>query len=99
MYLGDCVRAVNFILKKDLFNGEIYNVVTKNFTVEDVVKTIKKFVPKLTVSYVDSPIMNQLSYEVDDSKFKKLGFKSIGDLKDGISETVDQLAGIIEKKV
>ena len=82
-------------MKKDLFNGETYNVVTKNFTVEDVVKTIKKFVPKLAVSYVDSPVMNQLSYEVDDSKFRKLGFKPTGNLKKGIGEKTSSLKGII----
>lgn len=96
LHLTDCVRAVNFILKKDLFNGETYNVLTKNFTVEDVVKTIKHFVPKLAVSYVDSPIMNQLSYDVDDSKFRKLGFKPAGNLKRGISEKIAQLKSIIE---
>ncbi len=97
LYLGDAVRAINFILKKDIFNGEIYNVVTKNFTVEDVIKTIQQFVPKLVVNYVDSAIMNQLSYDVDDSKFRKLGFKSTGDLKKGIGEKITSLKGIIEK--
>lgn len=96
LYLGDCVRAVNFIMKKDLFNAEIYNVLTTNFAVKDVVNTIKKFVPKLTVTYVDSPIMNQLSYNVDDSKFRKLGFKPKGNLKRGISEKIAQLKSIIE---
>ncbi|MEK7603688.1 MAG: NAD(P)-dependent oxidoreductase [Patescibacteria group bacterium] len=95
LYLGDCVRAVNFIVKKDLFNGEIYNVLTANFAVKDVVNTIKKFVPKLTVTYVDSPIMNQLSYNVDDSKFRELGFKPKGNLKKGISETISSLRKII----
>ena len=97
LYLGDCTKAINFIFKKDLFNGEIYNVVTKNFTVEDVVKTIKKFVPKLTVNYVDSPIMNQLSYDVDDSKFRKFGLKPTGNLKKGISEEIKQLKRIIKR--
>ena len=95
LYLGDAARAINFVLKKNLFNGEIYNVVTKNFTVENVVKTIQKFVPKLAVDYVDSAIMNQLSYEVDDSKFRKLGFKPTGDLKKGIGEKFASLNGIL----
>lgn len=96
LYLGDAVKAVNFILEKDLFNGEIYNVVTNNFTVENVVKTIQKFVPKLAVDYVDSAIMNQLSYEVDDTKFRKLGFKTSGDLKKGIGEKISSLRAILE---
>lgn len=95
LHLNDCVRAVNLILKKDVFDGEIYNVVTKNFTVENVVKTIKHYVPKLVVNYVDSEVMNQLSYDVDDSKFRKLGFRPIGDLKKGIGEKIRSLKGII----
>ena len=97
LYLGDCTRAINFVLRKDLFDGEIYNVLTTNFTVENVVSAIKKFVPKLAVSYVDSTIMNQLSYEVDDTKFRKLGFRPTGNLKSGINEKILQLSGIIEK--
>jgi UDP-glucose 4-epimerase len=95
LHLNDCIRAINFILKRDLFNGETYNVLTKNFTVQQVVTTLKQYIPKLVVNYVDSPIMNQLSYDVDDSKFRKLGFKPIGDLKKGIGEKIDSLKGII----
>lgn len=94
--LSDCIRAINFILERDLFNGETYNVLTKNFTVEDVVKTIKHFVPQLAVSYVDSPIMNQLSYDVDDTKFRKLGFKPSGNLKKGIGQKINSLKAIIK---
>ncbi len=92
--LDDCVHAINVILKHDLFDGEIYNVLTKNFTVQDIVGTIKQFIPKLKVAYVDSPIMNQLSYDVDDSKFRALGFTPKGDLKKGIRQTIEHLKGI-----
>lgn len=96
LHLTDCVRAVNFILEKDLFNGETYNVLTRNFSVEEVVQTIKQFVPKLAISRVDSPIMNQLSYDVDDNKFRKLGFKPKGKIKAGVEDLVNQLRGIIQ---
>ncbi len=89
--LGDCVRAISFILENNLFDGEIYNVLTQNYTVEDVVNTIKKFTPQLTVNYVDSPIMNQLSYEVSDSKFKNLGFETKGEIQKSIEETIMRL--------
>lgn len=91
--LDDCVRAINFILENDLFDGEIYNVVTKNFTVKDIVETIKAFVPALEVSYVDSKIMNQLSYDVDASKIAKKGFTPLGDIGAGVEGTVRHLAG------
>jgi len=93
LYLGDCIAAINFVLRNDIFDGEIYNVLTKNFTVEDVVKSIKKYYPKTKVNFVDSVMMNQLSYDVDDSKFRRLGFKPAGKLYDGIRETVAQFAG------
>ncbi len=92
--LKDCVSAVNFILEKNIFDGEIYNVLTKNFTVEDIVTTIQKFVPDLKVSYVDSAIMNQLSYDVSDAKFRALGFAPAGDLTKGIEETISRLGGV-----
>ena len=95
LYLGDCINAINFIIDEDLFDRQIYNVVSGNFTVKEVVKTIGQFIPKLTVGYTDSPIMNQLSYEVGDKKFRNLGFKPTGRLNLGIKETVDKLKGII----
>ena len=89
--LRDCVRAINFILKQDFFNGEIYNVLTKNFTVKDIVAAIKEFIPKLNVEYVTSAIMNQLSYDVDDTKFRSLGFMPRGNLKKSIDQTINHL--------
>ena len=96
--LADCVNAINFILENDIFDGETYNVLTSNFTVEDIVITIKKFVPGLSVSYVDSAIMNQLSYEASDAKFRARGFTPIGDLQKGIEETVSRLSSIRMEK-
>lgn len=94
LYLGDCVKAVNFIIEKDLFNGEIYNVLTENFTVENIVDGIKKFIPNAAVNYVDSPIMNQLSYEVEDTKIRTLGFLTEGNLNDGLAETFNKMKKI-----
>lgn len=89
--LSDCIRTINFILERDIFDGEIYNVLTKNFSVKDIVETIKEFIPDLKVAYVDSPIMNQLSYDIDDNKFRKLGFLPQGVLGKSIAETINKL--------
>ena len=94
LYLGDCVKAVNFILEKNIFDGNVYNVLTSNFTVEDIVNAIKTFVPEAQVNFVDSKIMNQLSYDVSDQKFKNLGFKPEGELLGGVKESIKHLLGI-----
>lgn len=92
--LTDCIKAINFILERDAFDGETYNVLTTNATVEDIVETIKQFVPTAEVKYVDSAIMNQLSYEVNDAKFRTLGFTPVGDLKQAVEATIGQLSGV-----
>jgi UDP-glucose 4-epimerase len=86
--LGDAVRAIAHILERDLFDGTIYNVLTLNATVRDLVETIRRFLPELSLSFVDSPIMNQLSYEVSAQRFIDRGFAFTGDLQRGIGETV-----------
>ncbi len=94
LYLVDCVRSINLILEQDLFDGEIYNILTSNFTVEHVVSVIKQFVPNLQINFVDSKIMNQLSYDVIDKKFRAKGFAPVGKLEEGIRETVAHFASI-----
>ena len=86
--LFDAARAITFIIRKDLFDGRIYNVLTHNATVRQVVDTVREFVPELKVSFVDSEIMNQLSYEVSCARFMSEGFTFAGDLRRGIGETI-----------
>lgn len=90
--LGDAMRAIEFVIKKDLFNGTVYNVVTKNATVRQVVDAIKVYVPQVQLQFVDSPIMNQLSYEVLNSRFLFEGFTVQGNFEAGIYNTVSLLS-------
>ena len=87
--LGDAVRVLDFILEMDRFDNQIYNVLTENATVAQVIELIHNYVPDAEVEYVDSQIMNQLSYEVSCDEFRSLGFEFRGSLAGGISETVD----------
>jgi len=89
--LLDASRSINYIIKNNIFDGQIYNVLTQNCTVRDVVETIKEFVPSLKIEFVDNRIMNQLSYEVMSDRFKSKGFVFSGNLRRGIKETIDLL--------
>ncbi len=89
--LIDASRAITFIIDNDIFDGGIYNILTKNSTVREVVDTIREFVPSLEVEFVDNKIMNQLSYEVLCDKFKSKGFIFTGSLKNGIGQTISLL--------
>ena len=73
--LRDVIKTfIFFINNKNLINNEIYNVVTNNFTVSEILFKIKKiYNKKIKINYVNSKIMNQLSYKVDGNKIKKIG--------------------------
>lgn len=86
--LKDAVRAIAFVIENKIFTGLVYNVVSTNATVRQVVEAIRVHVPSLTVNFVDTKIMNQLSYEVLNTRMTDAGFKVFGDIKSGIAETI-----------
>jgi UDP-glucose 4-epimerase len=90
--LSDATRAISYIIREDIFDGEIYNILSKNATVREIVEIIKLYVPDLVVEFVDNEIMNQLSYEVANEKFSKKGFEFKGDLDRGIRDTIALLS-------
>jgi len=91
--LTDAVRAMIFVLRHRQFDARVYNVLTLNATVTHVVEVLSAFVPNLRVNYVESPLMNTLSYHVDNTRFSRLGFECSGSLERGIGDTIAMLTG------
>jgi nucleoside-diphosphate-sugar epimerase len=89
--LNDAVKALCFFIKGDIFDGEIYNVLTGNHSVKDVVDHIKSHIPDVSINFVKNEIMNQLSYEVSVDKLESKGFTFNGSLERGIEETISVL--------
>jgi len=87
----DAVNAIAFLIKNDIFNGKVFNVLTHNLTVRQVTDTIKDFLPEIQIQFVDHKIMNQMSYEVSCDRFLSLGFSFEGNLKRGIFDTISLL--------
>jgi nucleoside-diphosphate-sugar epimerase len=86
--LVDAIRAFIFIINNNLFTNEIFNIVTENLAVNDLIQLIKEHIPGITVGYVDTEIMNQLSYEVSTVKIKDHGFDFKGSIRNGVEETL-----------
>ncbi len=86
-YLGlnDACRSIEFLIKKNNFNGEKYNILSNNLSVKKIVDIIKSF-KKTKVKFVNNKIMNQLSYVVSTKKIEKLNFKFKDNLKKLIIE-------------
>ena len=80
-----------------MFDGEIFNVVTCNFTVNDILDEIRTFIPDVEINLVDHEIMNQLSYEVSSKKIMERGFEFNGSISAEIEKTISLLKGIKNK--
>ncbi len=95
-YLGidDAIKCFLFIINHNNYSNNIYNVLSSNNTVEEIINIIKRYKKNLKINFVSTKIMNQLSYEVSSEKIKKLGFKTKSTLKKGISDTIKLLSKI-----
>lgn len=94
-YLGlnDSIRAFEFIEKKGK-PGELYNVLTKNYTLQDIIDTIKSFIPDVKINFTKSPILNQKSYIVSNRKILDLGFTFEDSLSESVKESIELLNSI-----
>ena len=93
-YLGlyDCLKAFYF-LEKHGKPGELYNVLTNNFSIEQIINTIKKY-KKVKIEITKSPLLNQKPYEVSDKKIRQLGFRPRDSLDGGIKSTLAYFSNI-----
>jgi UDP-glucose 4-epimerase len=88
-YLGlnDCIRAFDFI-EINGEPGEVYNILTTNYTVRDIINTIKEFIPGVSVQLTKSPILNQKSYQVSNQKIINKGLVFKDNLSEEMGETI-----------
>ena len=89
--LNDSINAFNYAVKAGIFDCKIYNIVTTNLTVNDILNVIKEYAPGINLKFVDSPIMNQLSYNASNARSIERGFKYSDFLNDSVRETIDKL--------
>lgn len=94
-YLGihDFNRAIEHIILKNVFHNSIYNVLSHNKKVKEIIDIInQKTVTK--TKFISNPIMNQLSYEISNKKFCSTNFRFKSNLKKDIFEIINKLRNI-----
>ena len=89
--LQDAVRLICWIIDKQLYGKGIYNVVSGNHTVKEIINIIKHKIPNLKIAFVEHKIMNQLSYEVSNQKTLNTGFIYNGNIRQEINDTLKVL--------
>jgi UDP-glucose 4-epimerase len=89
--LEDATRALAFVLRREMFDRRVYNVLTLNAAVAEITDAISERVPGVRLELVDSPLLNQHSYRVSRERFTRAGFEFHGDLGRGIDDTLRML--------
>ena len=92
--LTDAFKLFKFCIENDFFENDIYNVVSNNFTVNQIINKIKKLKKGIKIDYVNSAIMNQLSYHVDKKKLSKRGLFLDSSLDRDIANTLNLFKNI-----
>jgi len=90
----DAFKVFKFCIEKNFFNNDIFNALSGNFTVRQILNKIKKYKKKINIKYVDTPLLNQLSYHVDQSKIQKYGLKLNADITLDIRNTINLFKNI-----
>ena len=78
--LQDAVKAIAFIVDKNMFDCEVYNILTINAKVKGIIETIKATIDDVKIEFVKTEIMNQLSYDVSNEKLTKMKRLSVSTL-------------------
>ena len=92
--LKDAFKLFKFCIENDFFENDIYNVVSNNFTVNQIISKIRKFKKNIKITFVNSAIMNQLSYHVDKKKLTKRGLFLESSLDSDIANTLNLFKNI-----
>jgi nucleoside-diphosphate-sugar epimerase len=89
--LKDFVNLIQFVLNKDLYYQSIFNILNENSTPKIITDEIRIYIPNLEIEFVDSKIMNQLTYEVSKELIENEGFIFKSSIQEGIKETIEFL--------
>ena len=76
-------------------NG-VYNVVSENKKLSDIVDIVRKHNPNLKINFVDTPLLNQYSYNVNYEKIHNFGFRRMDKLKQIIPIILNTLYNLNE---
>jgi len=90
----DFVRAIEFIIYNLGFNNQVFNLVTKSWSTQEMLSILEKqggFPP--AIEYETKPGFSQESILVSTRKIEETGFKFTGSLEVDIKETLNFLRG------
>ena len=92
--LRDAFKVFKFSIENDFFKNDIFNALSGNYTVKQIINKIEKNKKKINIKLVQSEIMNQLSYHVSDNKLRSEGLVLNSQIDLDIKNTLKLLKNI-----
>jgi len=92
--LRDSFKIFKFCIENNFFKNEIYNALSGNFSVKQIISKIKKYKKNIKIKFIKSPIMNKLTYLISSSKLNNAGLKLGSNIDKDIKETLNLFKNI-----
>ncbi len=92
--LKDAFKTIKFTIENNFFNKNIYNIVSQNLTLKEILSYFRKNKKKIKIKFVKSKLINQFSYKVSNKKFTKDAILLNSSIKDDIKITLRKFKSI-----
>jgi len=92
--LNDAFKVFKFTIENNFFKNDIFNALSGNYTVKQIISRIKKYKKNIKIKFVKTEIMNQLSYHVSSKKLESHGLYLKADIEKDIKKTIKLLGNI-----
>ena len=90
--LNDAQKTLKFIIENNFFPSDVFNILSENKTVKEIINIIKSNNYKPKLNFVNSRILNQDSYKISKNKIQKFGLKLNSKISRDIKITLKKLS-------
>jgi UDP-glucose 4-epimerase len=95
VHVCDASSAVQFCIHDiSKFVGKIFNILSVNASVLDLVNAIKSFLPDVGIRFTEQDVLTHLSIKVSNEKILEGGWKPKFSLEEGLRELVEKFSGL-----
>ncbi|MGY1943935.1 NAD-dependent epimerase/dehydratase family protein [Nocardia asiatica] len=96
--IQDCVASLDMALRSPQpLAGRVWNTVSFNATLGEILEVIRELYPSATVRYTDAELVNQISFTVSGQRLYDQAFTPRGDLRTALAGVRDQLNIVAER--
>ena len=89
--LNDAYKIIKYVIEKNFFPNDVFNIFSENKTVKQILNHIKKENFQIKIRYVNSKILNHLSFMTSKKKIQRYGLKLNSKISNDISKTLKKL--------